>query len=45
VTSGKLFSVEQSHRKEDEMSPHIYRMLVAERLAELRRRTRRHYYA
>lgn len=26
------------------MSPHIYRMLVAARLAELRRRTTRHHY-
>jgi hypothetical protein len=37
--------LEQSHRKEHEMSPHIYRMLVDERLAELRRRTRRNHHA
>ena len=26
------------------MSPHIYRMLIAEKLAEFRRRSNRHYY-
>jgi len=39
-----LLTVKSEH-KEPNMSPHIYRMLVAEKLAELRRRSKRHYYA
>jgi hypothetical protein len=40
-----LLTLSNHTERNHEMSPHIYRMLVAERLAELRRVTRRHHYA
>jgi hypothetical protein len=45
VTSAMLSSLATRPIGVTEMSPHIYRMLVEARLAELRRRTHPHYYA